>query len=447
MRPHAARTPDRGASEYMKDVSRTMFIVSATLIVLIGTFLAGLYSARADNRVAQAVLGTFDDMYTLVEEIPNMMRSRPIHFLAPARYKGNGLTVNSGGKDDLLLMTGFLGDDQKVQLMERNGKVLASWRLLPKSLLPNIGQCRNPPQTDWNTSSHNTIIQPDGSIILSFESCGMVKMNRFGAVMWATKEITHHSPNFLENGNIVIGGSEYVKGPRPWPFKTPYWEDVVRIYDAQGRPVFHKRITDLFLQNQMAPLLTSASEDKPMVDGEFHLNEIEQLPAAYAKAFPMFAPGDLLISLRNLNMVLVTDAKVEKIKWYRIGPWIRQHDPDWQPDGTITVFDNHPGQGNGGSRIVSVNPATGTARTLYGGVKGQMFLTPERGLHQFQPDGSILITEANAGRAFEVDGRGRITWEYVNRFDKDSTAWLNGVESKPRSYFTVTNWSCPASRK
>ena len=435
----------------MADVSRIAFYTGSILAAVGIVFGAGLYSGLSGNALARAASGVYDDTRTLITEIPNLTRERPIHFLAPAHYPGKGVTLNKvgnkAGGDDLLLLSGFLGDNQKAQLMRRDGSVLARWDLLPLAQLPSAGQCRNVPQTDWNSAAHNVLIEPDGSVLFSYESCGMVKLDRCGKKLWATREITHHSPNRLADGRIVIGGSAYISAGAGWPFVVPYWEDVVRTYDAKGKQLSANKITDLFVRNGLLSLLTSSSEDNPKVNGEFHLNEVEELPAALASAFPMFAAGDLLLSIRNLNMILVTDAKMERIKWHRVGPWIRQHDPDWGTDGRISVFDNHPdgtadGSRHGGSRIIAVDPATGATQTLYGGRKDQHFFSNQRGLHQMLGDGAMLITEANAGRAFQVDRGGRIVWEYVNRYDAKDAAWLNGVESYPQSYFTVKDWSC-----
>ncbi len=141
-----------------------------------------------------------------------------------------------------------------------------------------------------------------------------------------------------------------------------------------------------------------------------------------------------MLSLRNRNMIVVTDAKVTKIKWWKIGPFMRQHDPDWEKGGKITVFDNHSdesldGSRAGGSRIWQIDPATGAAVTLYGGRADQFMYSPERSTHQTQPDGNIMITEAQSGRAFEVTPAGKIVWEYVNRYDRDRVTWLHDAEA------------------
>ncbi len=431
----------------MVDISRAAFYASAVTGAVAVIFGAGLFSARSDNAVAQAAFGVYDDAKILIEELPNLTHKRPSHFLVPARYPGKGVTVNKAPGDDLILLSGFIGDDQHAQLMRRDGTVLARWNLLPLEQLPSAGQCRNVPQTNWNSAAHNVLIDQDGSVLFAFESCGMVKLDRCGKKIWATRENTHHSPNLLADGHIVIGGSDYVERPKQWPFTEPYWEDAIRVYDASGKLIRQRAITDLFARSGMLSALTSHSDDNPKTNGEFHLNEIEELPASLAHAFPMFTPGDLLVSIRNLNMILVTDAKMERIKWHRVGPWIRQHDPDWGTDGRITVFDNHPdgtadGTRFGGSRIIAIDPATGETQTIFGGRKDQHFFTNQRGLHQMLSDGSMLITEANAGRAFQVDRAGRMVWQYVNRYDDKEAAWLNGAESYPPSYFKVKDWSC-----
>jgi len=429
----------------MADLSRLAFRASAVVSALALTLGFGLYSGDKHNALFKTVSGVGDT----VKDLAGMLRWRPVRFLRTAVYRGAGVTVNKVGTDDLVLLSGFLGDDQKAELIQRDGKIIHAWRLRPLELLPSAKQCRNPPLTNWKTAAHNTIIQPDGSIVVSFESCGMVKLDRCGRKLWATRQITHHSPNFLANGGIAIGGGELVKRKMPWPFVSPFWEDTVDKYDANGKLVMRKPATALFLANGWAPQLTASTAFDAKIDGEFHLNEVEELSPALAPKFPMFRAGDLLASFRNLNLLVVTDANFEKIKWSRTGPWIRQHDPDWNANGWITVFDNHPdgtdrGRVNGGSRIVAVNPATNETKTLYGGIKGQNFSSSERGLHQMQPDGSILITEAYYGRAFQVNPSGQVVWEYINRYDANNAAWLHGAEAWPRSYFTVKDWSCKA---
>ena len=432
---------------------RFVFIAAATLLVLGIVFGAGLYSGHSKNAIYRAVLGVYDPLKELRTEWPNLTGSYPVHFLRPARYDGNGVTVNTVRDDGekLILLSGFFGENNGVRLIRRDGSVVASWTISAQALFPDRSFCRNPPVTDWNAIPHGTVAWPDGSIALSFESCGMVRLDRCGKVLWNTAPlVTHHSPTLDDNGDIVISGGKYVDettGNIRWPFRGSYWEDLVYRFTRDGKLTFERPVTQLFHDNDMAWLLSATGTFSTSVSGEFHLNEVEALSGAMAPAFPMFAAGDLMLSLRNRNLILVTDPEVRTVKWWRIGPWIRQHDPDFEPDGTITVFDNHTdettkGMRAGGSRIYQVNPATNETRIVYGGTDKQHYYTAERGTHQMQPGGGVLITEAQAGRIFEVDADGNIVWEFVNRYDKDRVTWVHDAAVYPADFFKVSDWSC-----
>ncbi len=437
----------------MMDKAKLISLVAGGALVLGGSFTAGLYSAVRENSAYDLVWGTLDKAKTLYEELPNLRGTEPIHFLRPARYPGQGVTINdpAAKQDDLILLSGFYDGNNKVRLIRRDGSIVNEWTLSATALFPDAGFFRDPPATDWNAITHGTIITPEGDIVFSFESGGVARLDRCGKPVWTTPGLLgHHSPNWMSDGGVVIAGGSRVEKPTkdiPWPFSGPYWEDLVYKFAPDGSLVFQKPLTELFVENDMGAQLSSTGNFRTRVSGEFHLNEVEELSPGLAPAFPMFAAGDLLLSLRNWNMLLVTDKDAKTIKWWRVGPYIRQHDPDFEADGTITVFDNHSddtldGAYSAGSRIWKIDPATGTARTLYGGRPDQPMFSAERGTHQTQPGGNILITEAQSGRALEVTPYGRVVWEYINRYDDARVTWLHDAEAFDPAFFTVTDWSC-----
>jgi hypothetical protein len=167
-----------------------------------------------------------------------------------------------------------------------------------------------------------------------------------------------------------------------------------------------------------------------------------------APAFPQFEPGDLLVSVRRLNTIFVFNPATERIKWHQTGPWIAQHDPDFQENGRITVFSNNDdgtpaGSVFGGSTVIEVDPKTSDTKTLFGGSAAQRMYTIIRGKHEKLANGNLLITEAEAGRVLEVEQSGEIVWEYVNRYDESDVAIVFGAIRYPEHYFTVTDWQCP----
>ena len=179
-----------------------------------------------------------------------------------------------------------------------------------------------------------------------------------------------------------------------------------------------------------------------------HLNDVEEIPTELLDQFPQFSAGDLLVSLRESNLVMVVEPSTGRIKWHHTGPWIQQHDPDWEPDGTISVFDNRYdksvyGGTLGGSNIISIDPKTDTAEYLYGRGEGQHFYTKQQGNHQIFPNGNILVNETDAGRVFEVTPSGDIVWEFINRYNNEEVIQIRDATRYPPDYFQVSDWGCP----
>ncbi|MEM6971425.1 MAG: arylsulfotransferase family protein [Pseudomonadota bacterium] len=144
----------------------------------------------------------------------------------------------------------------------------------------------------------------------------------------------------------------------------------------------------------------------------FHTNDIEALPADRAGAFPGFETGDVMISARSPNLVFVVDPETLRLRWYSHGPWIRQHDPDWQPDGRITVFDNRMGRDF--SEIRVIDPKSRADGVMVDGAE-MGFYTRIRGVHQVLPGGNVLVSSPQQGRVFEVTPDGRVVLEIINQ--------------------------------
>jgi hypothetical protein len=74
------------------------------------------------------------------------------------------------------------------------------------------------------------------------------------------------------------------------------------------------------------------------------------------------------------------------------GPFLRQHDPDFLPNGHILLFDNRkggPGREFGFSRILEIDPATRRVVWSYVGSGQEPFYTDARGKQQPLPNGNV----------------------------------------------------------
>jgi hypothetical protein len=161
----------------------------------------------------------------------------------------------------------------------------------------------------------------------------------------------------------------------------------------------------------------------------FHPNDIEELSPALARNFPMFASGDLMLSFRNLHLVIIIDHTDHSVKWSSQGPWLFQHDPDFRPDGKISVYSNNTGRER--SEILLIDPKTRqVSNDLHG--SGFFFFSKFRGKHQYLPNGNVLIVVPEEGRIVELSSDGRKVLEFNNispfgdRYNEDveNAMWL-----------------------
>ena len=154
--------------------------------------------------------------------------------------------------------------------------------------------------------------------------------------------------------------------------------------------------------------------------------------------FRMFEAGDMLVSLRNLQTLVVIDGETHKIKWTMTGPFFGEHDADFAPNGHIIMFDNritgHMPQ-LGYSKVMEIDPATRTVAWTYSGSDAEPFYSDIGGRVQWLPNGNILVGEPQGGRVFELardaDGTGKIVWQYVNLIAPGTVGMLFDVQRVP----------------
>jgi hypothetical protein len=128
--------------------------------------------------------------------------------------------------------------------------------------------------------------------------------------------------------------------------------------------------------------------------------------------------GDLLISVRELDLVLVLDPEEGAVRW-TFGPGVlqRPHHPSLLDNGNLLVFDN--GVAARRSRVVELDPRTKKVVWTYQAKPPGAFFSPIRGGCQRLPGGNTLIVESERGRAFEVTPAGSVVWEFFNPDLKD----------------------------
>jgi hypothetical protein len=123
--------------------------------------------------------------------------------------------------------------------------------------------------------------------------------------------------------------------------------------------------------------------------------------------------GDLLISIRDLDLVVVLDPEKKTFVWkWGQGELEMQHDARLLENGKVLIFDN--GAERKFSRVVELDPLTKKIVWEYKSNPPEKFYSKLSGSSQRLPNGNTLITESDKGRAFEITKEGKIVWDYYN---------------------------------
>lgn len=279
---------------------------------------------------------------------------------------------------------------------------------------------------------HGFALLGDGSMLLEFDNVFLpMRIDACGKRMWAGDARANHAINAVDGDRFAwaVGANDDFHLFDLATGKTARAFTIDQLRDANPElTVFEMRRID---DNALGA--NPRGDAGLYFEDPYHANDIDPLPAALAPAFPMFTQGDLLVSMRSLNLVMVIDPGTLRIKWFTNDFTLRQHDVDWGPDGRISVFDNQNGRKF--SRIVEFDPATGADKTRVDGARYD-FYSRIRGKQQALPGGGFLITSSQQGRIFELDGEGHVAFDIEVR---DST--------NPGKNFVVSqaNWYDPQS--
>ncbi|WP_329085081.1 MULTISPECIES: arylsulfotransferase family protein [unclassified Streptosporangium] len=149
-----------------------------------------------------------------------------------------------------------------------------------------------------------------------------------------------------------------------------------------------------------------------------HANTVEILDAHPAG---IWGHGDVLVSLRDLNLIAVLDLAARSVRWWwGPGELSGQHQPSVLPGGTVLVFDN--GHGVGRSRGLEIDPSSNSIVWQYTADPPESLFCAMAGGCERLPNGNILISDAQAGRAIEVTRDGRTVWAVQIRTIRSSSA-------------------------
>ena len=436
-----------------RSVRKLVSTVALVWLVIGSSFAFGMVSAALRSwpypqfvETLQFVAGSQEELSTLWQKIVNdwgdmplrhLASSAPLAFPASAYRPLDGLPLKADRVAPIVhigqnampgyrLILGTFDFRQTLHaaiLLNADGEVINVWSITQNDLTW-------PHRPDKLILPHGLDVTRSGSIIVAYDAgSSLTKYDYCGRKLWQVAGGFHHSVDLYGEKSLWSWGNTD-------PDRL-FGLQLIQLSVADGAVLRRFTINDIIRANPDIDIFgirqTDAEEGSAWTDQPFHPNDIEPLPKELARHYPDFEAGDLLVSFRSLNLVFVVDPESLKVKWWSFGLTRRQHDPDWNARGTITVFNNNMHRRY--SSIVEIDPTHGQHRALVDG-KAYDFYSWHLGEHQVLPNGDVLITSPDQGRIFEVAPDKSVTFDFRNRFAEGEPP-LSVSESRflPLDYF------------
>ncbi len=294
-------------------------------------------------------------------------------------------------------------------LIDMKGRVVHNWSFSFDKVWPDYSK-RNKPWHGYHWWTYVHLLE-NGDLFAIFERIGLIKINKNSNVLWAYQGGCHHDLCIDTDGYI------YVLTVKPHIIPeinkiVPILEDFITILSPDGKEVKQFSILQIFLNSSFSYLIPPVNKIEALNFADiFHTNSIEVFDGKLSNKCSIFKKGNILISIRNINVIAIIDLNTKKIVWlYGPNNLIYQHKPTLLDNGNILIFDN----GIEYSRVIEVDPLSYRIVWEYSDISQNKFFSATHGTGQRLPNGNTLITESDNGRAFEVTYDLKTVWEYLN---------------------------------
>jgi hypothetical protein len=325
------------------------------------------------------------------------------------------------------------GDKPEAYLMDMRGNIVHKW-------------AAGGPDDTWS----NIELLRNGDLIAIVDYERLVRLDEESNIVWASDRLGFHH-DIAEAGNGALYTLRRKNEYLPDFSRTHLTaNDYITILDGAGRVEKSVSIAGLLLDAGIPIVHEDIDADYPRVtvlariarwlevrlgrsllvrglkwlNGHYerltrpkdyiHANTIVIIDEAIAASTNgLFGAGDILICVRNQNLIALVDMQKEEIVWSWGGGVLEHpHDPVVMRNGNLLIFDN--GHRRAYSRIVELNPGTRDIEWEYRSTPPEQFYSETRGSNQQLPNGNILIADSRNGRAFEVTRDGETVWEFHN---------------------------------
>lgn len=414
----------------MKPVAQKI-IIGASLVLLATAY--GVIAERNQHRIASLVDEALQIRFVLFDQPWYLHRdagdTQLLHKQADAMMPGLTKLVHFSGRQELA-----------VSVINSDGDIIHQWPISWFDIWPDADHLAyfRRPKSAPGTMIHGAEILANGDLLFNFEYLGMVRLDACGKVIWRLSEQTHHSIDIDDEGFIWTSAHQHPtvdknSMPLHWPY---YIEPYLYRISPAGEVVNKQSVLQILADNQLygALYLSSLHNTDPVVKGDtLHVNDVEVFPATLAEGF--IKHGDIMVSMRNINSIMIVEPGSWRVKHWISGVMLRQHDPDFLDGNTIAVYDNNnrfaADDPQAFSRILRIHLPDNRVETIFQGSPQLPFYSKTLGKQQWLANGNILFSDSEKGRVMEITDDGRLVWLYANRIDQHYSAAVQEAERLP----------------
>jgi hypothetical protein len=425
----AAERPSGQSGSLLDRITLGGCLLAALFLCFVGGAWVVLAQVFPYPYLAQAYQGGM----ALLEKETQYLDPYKTDFWKPARTSAKGVTRHDPARAQQGLTLYTSGDSARASLVAMDGTVVHEWQL-PFSQVWDESSPISDPQPDEYIYWNKAHVYPNGDLLAVYVAAGdspwgygLVRIDKDSKLIWKYLGQVHHDVDVGDDGRIYaltheIRHNAYQDFPQ---LAVPRIDDFAVVLSPDGEELQKVSIADALIDSPYARLLTRVVW---YTKGDYlHTNGIDVVEPDDAAALPLapfVKPGQVLLSLREIDTIALLDLEQERIVWAVRGPWLAQHDSDILPNGNMLLFDNlgnfldadgSDAEGSGGrSRIIEFNPSTMEIAWQYAGTPEEPFDSDVRASQERLENGNTLITEETSGRLIEVTPDHEIVWEFVN---------------------------------
>ena len=356
--------------------------------------------------------------------------------LVPSRFSQAGFSGSSQADDSTygyLLLSRFdeASNQAVVDFIDLSSlETIHSWKYIAEDLWSTLNYFPNQAslQQDKNRLGMrmmHPLALEDGSLVFQDHS-PLIKINRCSELDWVNADYEfHHSLEVDYEGNYWIPSRVFNSETQLVTYQGNedlFRDEGIALVSPDGEVLMEKNLIEIFEENGLDAFIygmgyghLGSRHHDPL-----HINDIE--PVLQDGEF--WNKGDVFLSFRHRSMVMLYRPETNAVIWYKVGPWIHQHDVDISGPNQISIFNNNAFDPLTPEAVVNdviiYDFSTNAVSQPYlEAFEMNEIRTFYEGRSQLMDNGQVFVEETNHGRALVLNEDGSVVWSFVNKANDD----------------------------